>query len=236
MPILLVSWDSGEDREMHRETLVISVKVSSVYPKRQSSFLLTVCIRASRRTRKIGMSSAAMSQRWLAKLHCDGRCLVILAQIDKLGRWYLSSTVTTFSRMMLTFNVENIDSVKKHADWSSFRNALSYMWDPRKIDGMKKLDAILVKFQVCSCISFFTIHVHWDANVKLQTNIAAGHTLASVVKNDVTILSKLDSIENQLFDISTWWALWVCIVLPDDAMYRQQYNSQGSQIRWWIWV
>ncbi len=34
-----------------------------------------------------------------------------------------------------------------------------------------------------------------------------GHTLAEVVKNDTTILSKLDSIETQLFDISAWWAL-----------------------------
>jgi len=71
---------------MHHETLVISVKVSSVYPKCQSLFPLTVCIKASRRTRKIGTSSAAMSWRWLAKLHCDGRCLVILAQIDELSR------------------------------------------------------------------------------------------------------------------------------------------------------
>jgi len=53
------------------------------------------------------------------------------------------------------------DSVKKHADQSSFQNAVSYMWDLGKIEGMKKkLDAILVKFQVCSCISFTMIHVH----------------------------------------------------------------------------
>ena len=91
------------------------------------------------------------------------------------------------------------------------------MQDPGKIDGMKKkLDAVLVKFQVCSCISFTTIHVRWDANVKLQTNIAIGHTLAEVVKNDTTILSKLDSIEIQLLDIGAWWALQVYIVLSDD--------------------
>jgi len=59
--------------------IATNVKVSSVYPKRQSTFLLTVRIRASGRTRKTGTSSAAMSRRWLAKLHCDGRCLVILA-------------------------------------------------------------------------------------------------------------------------------------------------------------
>ena len=60
--------------------IATNVKVSSVYLKRQSTFLLTVRIRASGRTRKTGTSSAAMSQKWLAKLHCDGRCLVILAQ------------------------------------------------------------------------------------------------------------------------------------------------------------
>ena len=49
--------------------IATNVKVSSVYPKRQSTFLLTVRIRASGRT---GTSSVAMSQRWLAKLHCDG--------------------------------------------------------------------------------------------------------------------------------------------------------------------
>ena len=60
--------------------IVTNVKVSSVSPKHQSMFLLTVCIRASGRTRKTGTSSATTSQRWLVKLHCDGRCLVILAQ------------------------------------------------------------------------------------------------------------------------------------------------------------
>src|SRR5258708_462576 len=60
--------------------IVTNVKVSSIYPKHQLTFLLTVCIRASRRTRKTGTSSATMLQRWLAKLHCNGRCLVILAQ------------------------------------------------------------------------------------------------------------------------------------------------------------
>src|SRR5260370_30338818 len=59
--------------------IATNVKVSSVYPKRQWTFL-TVRIRASGRTRKTGTSSAAMSRRWLAKLHCDGSCLVILAQ------------------------------------------------------------------------------------------------------------------------------------------------------------
>src|SRR5260221_4878297 len=58
--------------------IATNVKVSSIYPKHQLTFLLTVHIRASRRTRKTGTSSAAMSWRWLAKLHCDGRCLVIL--------------------------------------------------------------------------------------------------------------------------------------------------------------
>jgi len=102
--------------------------------------------------------------------------------IDELGR-------------LLT---EVSDSVKKRADRSSVRNALSYMRDPGKIDGMKKkLDAVLVKFQ-------------------LQTNIAIGHTLAEVVKNDTTILSKLDSIEIQLLDIGVWWALPVYIVFSDD--------------------
>ncbi len=57
-----------------------NIKVSSVYPKRQSTFLLTVHISASRRARKSGMSSAAMSWRWLAKLHCDGRGLITLVQ------------------------------------------------------------------------------------------------------------------------------------------------------------
>ena len=52
--------------------------------------------------------------------------------------------------------------------------------------------------------------------MKLQTNIAIGHTLASVIKNDATILSKLDSIETQLFDIGAWWALRVYMVFPDD--------------------
>jgi len=50
------------------------VKVSTVYSKRQPTFLLTVHIlRASGRARKSGRSSAAMSRRWLAKPHCDGR-------------------------------------------------------------------------------------------------------------------------------------------------------------------
>ena len=93
------------------------------------------------------------------------------------------------------------------------------MQDLGKIDGMKKkLDAVLVKFQVCLCISFTTstIHIRWDANVKLQTNIAIGHTLALVVKNDTMILLKLHSIETQLLDISVWWALQVYIVLSDN--------------------
>ncbi len=48
----------------------------------------------------------------------------------------------------------------RRANRSSARNALSYMRDPRKIDGMKKeLDAILVKFAVCLHISFTTIYV-----------------------------------------------------------------------------
>ncbi len=91
------------------------------------------------------------------------------------------------------------------------------MQDPGKIDGMKKkLDAILVKFQVCSHISFTMIHICSDANRKLQTNITIGHTLAKVVKNDTMILSKLNSIEIQLLDISAWWALQVYIVFSDD--------------------
>src|SRR5258708_2515859 len=50
-----------------------NVKVSSVEPKRQSTVLLIVHIRASGRARKSGTSSAAMLRRWLPKLHCDGR-------------------------------------------------------------------------------------------------------------------------------------------------------------------
>ena len=57
-----------------------NLKVSGAYPKRQSMFLLTVHVRASARARKSGMSSAAMSRRWLARLHCDGRRLVTLVQ------------------------------------------------------------------------------------------------------------------------------------------------------------
>src|SRR5258707_15772893 len=53
--------------------IATNVKVSSVYPKRHPTFLLTVRIRASGRARKSGTSSAAMSRRWLAKLRCDGR-------------------------------------------------------------------------------------------------------------------------------------------------------------------
>ena len=81
----------------------------------------------------------------------------------------------------------------------------------------KKLDAILGKFQVCSHIPFnYYDTVRWDADIKLQTNIAVGRTLAWVVKNDTTILSKLDSIENHLFDISAWWAPQVYMILSDD--------------------
>ncbi len=40
--------------------------------------------------------------------------------------------------------------------------------------------------------------------------------MASVVRNDTMILSKLDSIENQLFDIGAWWALRVYMILSDD--------------------
>src|SRR5260370_42509843 len=55
-----------------------------------------------------------MSLRWLAKLHCDGSCLVILVQKNHWnhGRRILSSSAgaylssTAFSRMMLTFNLE----------------------------------------------------------------------------------------------------------------------------------
>src|SRR6266436_2372171 len=57
--------------------IATNVKVSSAYPNRQSTFLLTVHIRSAR---KSGTSSAAMSPRWLAKLHCDGRWLGTLVQ------------------------------------------------------------------------------------------------------------------------------------------------------------
>src|SRR5258708_38753766 len=86
IPILLLVKDtSGTFPPLQLATtgvlfIATNVKVSSVYPKRQLTFLLTVHIRASRRTRKTGMSSATMLQRWLEKLHCNGRCLVILAQ------------------------------------------------------------------------------------------------------------------------------------------------------------
>src|SRR6266436_2962690 len=53
--------------------IATNVKVSIVHPKRQSTFLLTVQIRASGRARKSGKGSAAMSRRWLARPHCDGR-------------------------------------------------------------------------------------------------------------------------------------------------------------------
>ena len=49
------------------------VLVSSIYPKHQSTFLLTVHLRASGRARKSWISSAAMSRTLLPKLHCDGR-------------------------------------------------------------------------------------------------------------------------------------------------------------------
>src|SRR5258708_17790933 len=86
IPILLLVKDtSGTFPPLQLATtgvlfIATNVKVSSVYPKRQLTFLLTVHIRASRRTRNTGMSSATMLQRWLEKLHCNGRCLVILAQ------------------------------------------------------------------------------------------------------------------------------------------------------------
>ena len=83
--LLLVKDNSGAFPPLKLATtgalfIATNVKVSSVYPKCQSMFLLTVHIRASGRTRKTGTSSATMLQRWLVKLHCDGRCLVILAQ------------------------------------------------------------------------------------------------------------------------------------------------------------
>ncbi len=56
-------------------------------------------------------------------------------------------------------------------------------------------------------IPFTTVHIHWDANIKLQTNIAIGQTLA---------LLKLDSIETQLFHISVLCTLRVYIVFSDD--------------------
>ena len=108
-------------------------------------------------------------------------------------------------------------AVTKRANRSTARNALSYMRDPGRIDGMKKkLDAVLSKFQVCSYTPITTIHVRWDGDIKLQTNIAIGHTLALVVKYDTTILSKLDSMETQLFHIGAECTLWVYIVLSDD--------------------
>ncbi len=52
--------------------------------------------------------------------------------------------------------------------------------------------------------------------MKLQTNIDIGHTLAWVVNNDTTILSKLDSIDTQLIDIGAWWALRVYVVFSNE--------------------
>src|SRR5258708_1176808 len=49
-----------------------NVKVSSVYPKRPSTSLLTVHIRASGRAGKSGTSLESMSRKWLPKRHCDG--------------------------------------------------------------------------------------------------------------------------------------------------------------------
>ena len=37
-----------------------------------------------------------------------------------------------------------------------------------------------------------------------------------MVKNDASILSKLDSIETQLFDIGAWWTLHLYITSSDD--------------------
>ncbi|SRR5258708_5183748 len=51
--------------------IAANVKVSSMYPKCQSS-LLNVHIRVSGGARKSGTSSEAMSRIWLPKLHCDG--------------------------------------------------------------------------------------------------------------------------------------------------------------------
>ena len=52
--------------------IATNVKVRNVYPKRQSTSLLTVHIRAFGRARKSGTSSETMSRIWLPKLHCDG--------------------------------------------------------------------------------------------------------------------------------------------------------------------
>ncbi len=52
-------------------------------------------------------------------------------------------------------------AVTKHANQSTAQNALSYMRDPGRINGMrKKLDAIPSKFQVCSYIPFTMVLVH----------------------------------------------------------------------------
>ena len=85
IPILsLVKDASGAFPPLHYAAvgalcIATNVKVS-VYPRRQSPFLLTVHIRVFGRTRKSGTSSATMSRRWLAKLHYDGRQLVSLVQ------------------------------------------------------------------------------------------------------------------------------------------------------------
>jgi len=96
--------------------------------------------------------------------------------------------------------------VTEQASRSSARNFLSYVLDPGKMDGMSrkgKLDAILSRFQ-------------------LQTNIATGHTLAEVIQNDATILSKLDSIEDRLSNIDDDVTL-AKLNFTDDA----RFNSSG---------
>ena len=62
---------------------------------------------------------------------------------------------------MLTEISDSVSAeLTKRAHRSSARNALSYMLDPGRIDGMKKkLDAVLTKFQVCLYIPFTTIHI-----------------------------------------------------------------------------
>jgi len=102
---------------------------------------------------------------------------------ESLEQW--RRNIGELSELLTEISDEASKQVTEQASRSSARNFLSYVLDPGKMDGMsrkKKLDAVLSRFQ-------------------LQTNIATGHTLAEVIQNDATILSKLDSIEDGLSNI-----------------------------------
>ena len=150
-------------------------------------------------------------ERWKKNIEELGRCIFLFHSLR--------------CRMMLKFNLEtangNIRLSVSGSDWASepiIDTKCSVVYARPGEDQCDEAEAGCRSGQIPGVFAypFITIRVCWDADVKLQTNIDIGHTLAWVVNNDTTILSKLDSIDTQLIDIGAWWALRVYVVFSNE--------------------